>query len=75
VCSIGKILVGKLEGSDQLEDLGVDGKIILEWILTKIVWEGVVWILLAQGRDHSQAVANTVMNSRVSQKTGNFLSS
>jgi hypothetical protein len=30
-----KILVGKLEGRDRSEDLGVDGKIILEWILGK----------------------------------------
>jgi hypothetical protein len=28
-----KILVGKLEGRDYLEGLGIDGKIILEWIL------------------------------------------
>jgi hypothetical protein len=30
-----KILVGKPEGTDNLEDLGVDGRIILEWILEK----------------------------------------
>jgi hypothetical protein len=29
------ILVGKPEGKNHLEDLGVDGKIILEWILGK----------------------------------------
>jgi hypothetical protein len=29
------ILVGKLKGGDHLEDLGIDGKIILEWILGK----------------------------------------
>jgi len=29
------ILVGKLKGRDRFEDLGVDGKIILEWILGK----------------------------------------
>jgi hypothetical protein len=37
------ILVGKPEGRDQSEDLGVDGKIILEWILRKRggkVWTG-----------------------------------
>jgi hypothetical protein len=27
-----KILVGKLKGRDHSEDLGVDGRIILEWI-------------------------------------------
>jgi hypothetical protein len=29
---------------DHFEDLGVDVKIILEWILGKYGWEGVVWI-------------------------------
>jgi hypothetical protein len=30
-----KMLVGKPEGKRPLEDLGVGGKIILEWILLK----------------------------------------
>jgi hypothetical protein len=30
-----KILVGKTEGPDHSEHLGVDGRIILEWILEK----------------------------------------
>jgi hypothetical protein len=30
-----KILVGKPERNNHLEDLGVDGKIISEWILVK----------------------------------------
>jgi hypothetical protein len=29
------ISVGKYEGKNHLEDLGVDGKLILEWILEK----------------------------------------
>jgi len=33
-----KILVGKPEGKNHSGDLGVDGKIILEWILRK--WDG-----------------------------------
>jgi len=33
-----------------MEDLGVDGKITLEWILRK--WVGVDWINLAQHKDH-----------------------
>jgi hypothetical protein len=28
-------LVGKPEGKDQLEDLDVDGELILEWVLKK----------------------------------------
>jgi hypothetical protein len=30
-----KILVGKPKGRDHSEDLGIDGRIILEWILLK----------------------------------------
>jgi len=36
------------------EDLGIDGRVILEWIridLREIWWEGVDWIHLAQDRD------------------------
>jgi hypothetical protein len=41
-----KILVGKHEGKNHSEDLGVDGGIILEWILGKYtwrVWSGCIW--------------------------------
>jgi len=30
-----RVLVGKLEGKDHLEDPGVDGRIILRWIFRK----------------------------------------
>ena len=30
-----RVLVGKLEGKYHLEDLVIDGRIILEWILNK----------------------------------------
>jgi hypothetical protein len=30
-----KFCLGNLKGRDHLEDLGVDGRIILEWILKK----------------------------------------
>jgi hypothetical protein len=33
-----KVLVGKPGGGDHLEDLGVDGRLILIWILGNIVW-------------------------------------
>jgi hypothetical protein len=31
----------------------------------EIVWEGVVWMHLAQDRDQRRAVVNTVLNFRV----------
>jgi hypothetical protein len=38
-----------LKGRDHSEDIGVDGRIMLEWILPEIGWEGVDWIHLVQG--------------------------
>jgi len=32
------ILTGKREGRDHSEDIGIDGKMILEWILGNGVW-------------------------------------
>ena len=31
-----RVLVGKFEGKNHLEDPGVDGRIILRWILRKL---------------------------------------
>jgi len=47
-----------------LEDPGLDGRIILRWILRK--WDvGMDWIDLAQDRDRWWALVNAVMNLRV----------
>jgi hypothetical protein len=54
-----------LKGRRRAEDLGIDGRIILEWILGKQGWERVGWIQLAQDRDHWRTPVNTVMNFRV----------
>jgi hypothetical protein len=47
-----------------LEDPGVDGRIILRWILRK--WDGGIdWIDLSQVRDRWRALANVIVNFRV----------
>ena len=33
--NVYRVLVGKSEGKNHLEDVGVDGRVILKWILTK----------------------------------------
>jgi hypothetical protein len=43
-----------LKGRDQ----GVDGRIILKWMLG---WEGVDWIHLAQDRDQLGVLVNTII--------------
>jgi hypothetical protein len=43
--------------------------------LREIGWGGMDWIYLAQDRDQWRAVVNTVMNLRVLQIVGKFLSS
>jgi hypothetical protein len=50
---------------DHCENLGVDGRIILEWILGK-EWEGVDWIQLAGDRDNGNQPSG-------SMKGGEFL--
>jgi hypothetical protein len=41
VACMGIFWVENVKGRDHLEDLSMDGKIILEWILGK--WAGRVW--------------------------------
>jgi hypothetical protein len=61
---IYSVLVGKLSERDNLEDPGVDGKIILRQIFKK--WDGDMdWIDLFQDGDSWRAFVKTVMNIRV----------
>jgi len=50
---------------DHLGNPGVDGRIILRWILRKWDVRGMDWIELAQDRDRWRALVNAVMNFRV----------
>jgi len=56
-----------------LNDTGIDWRIILKWIFKERVWEDMNWICLAEGRDKWRAVMNTVVNFRVPRNVGNFV--
>ena len=60
-----RVLVGKPEGGDHFKNPGVDGRMILKWILE--TWDGgdIDWIDLGQDKNRWRAVVNTVMNLRV----------
>jgi hypothetical protein len=64
------VYVEKPGGKNHLEDLGVDGKIISEWILKEVVWEDADWMHMAQDRDKWRALVNNIMIFAV-----NFLTS
>jgi hypothetical protein len=57
-------LGGEILGEKHMEDLDVDGRIILKWIFRE--WDaGIDWIDLAQDRDRWRALVNAVINLRV----------
>jgi hypothetical protein len=65
------ILVGNLKDRGHLEDLNVDRRIILEWILETQdgkLWTGFIWVRIETS---SGLFVNTIMNLRV--QGGNFL--
>jgi hypothetical protein len=56
---------GILREGHNLEDTGVDGRIILKWFYREEVW-GMDWIDLTQDGDRWRALVNAVMNIWVS---------
>ena len=64
---------GDMRERHHLEDLSIDGRIILILISNKVVREGTDWIDLAQDRDRWRTLVNGVMNLRVPQNARNFL--
>jgi len=59
------VLVGKPGGKWPLEDPGINGRIILKWILKKWDGGGTDWIDPAQTKDRRWALVNAVMNLQV----------
>ena len=45
-----------------MQDPGIDGRIILKWIIKKWDGGGMDWIDLAQDRNRWRALVNAVMN-------------
>ena len=56
---------GNLRERDYLGDPGIDGRIILRWILRKLDVGLMYWIKLAQDRDRWRPLVTVVMNLRV----------
>ena len=57
-----------------MEDPGLNGRILLKWTFERL-YGGIDWIDPVKDSDMWRAFVNTVMNLRVPQNAGRFLSS
>jgi hypothetical protein len=73
--SVYRVSLMKPEGRDRMQDLDVDGRIVLNWIFNKWDGGGMDWIKVAQDRDRWRAPLNAAMNLWVPLNAGNFLTS
>ena len=69
---VHRVLVGKPEGKRPLGRPRRKWENNIEMDLQKVGWGG-DWMELAQDRDRWRALVNMVMNFRVPQSVGNFL--
>jgi hypothetical protein len=56
-----RVLVGRSEGRNRLNDFGVDGRIILKWIFKKWdgeAWTELIWLTIRTGDRPVNAVIN-----------------
>ena len=68
-----RVLVGKPEGKRPLEGPRRRWEDNIKMDLQEVGFEGMDWIELAQDRDRWRTFVNAVMNLRVPQNAGNFL--
>jgi hypothetical protein len=70
-----RVLVGRPDGKSPLGRPKHRWDDNIKISIQEVGWGGVDWIDMAQDRDSWQAVVNVVMNIRVPQNAGNFLTS
>jgi hypothetical protein len=68
-----RILVGRPQGRGPLERPRLRWEDNIKMDIREVGWVGMDWIELAQDRNRWRALVNAVMNLRVPQNAGNFL--